>query len=268
MKNIILIIVIAMTAISCSEKINLKLDDSAQKIVIEGLITNETKAHTIKITKSTSYFSDEPAPAVTGANVTINDGTLIYHLNETSAGIYQTDSNFAGVVGKTYVLNISYNGESYSASSLLKFVPQIDSITCKLFDSPFGHEQNIYEVDLWAQEPEPSGDYYLWNVYKNNVLYSDTLNKVAYSDDSFINGNYAAGIMILQVKAFPGDTVMLEMLSISKEYFNFLNDVLTESSGGSNPFSGPPANVKGNISNGALGFFLAAAVSSKSCIIK
>jgi hypothetical protein len=34
------------------------------------------------------------------------------------------------------------------------------------------------------------------------------------------------------------------------------------------PFTGPPANVPGNINNGALGFFLAAAVSEVEMVIE
>ena len=57
------------------------------------------------------------------------------------------------------------------------------------------------------------------------------------------------------------------MYSISKDYLDFITGLLTESGGGGSPFDGPPANVKGNINNGALGFFLAAAVTKKEGII-
>jgi hypothetical protein len=267
-RNLFVILAISLSAISCTEKINLKLDESAQRIVVEGFITNETKTHSVKLTKSTGYFSNEPAPRVTGAIVSINDGAIIYNLHEKSPGIYLTDSNVTGIIGNTYTLVIKYDGETYSASSYLKYVPAVDSIFCKKMDLPFGMLSDSYEVDLWAQEPQPAGDYYMWTVYKNHILDTDTLKKVSFSDDSFINGNYAAGVQVQQVKVVPGDTVTLAMYSISKAYYDFLTGALTETGGGGSPFDGPPANIKGNISNGALGFFLATAVSTKSCIVQ
>ena len=59
----------------------------------------------------------------------------------------------------------------------------------------------------------------------------------------------------------PGDIVTVEMNSIGEEYANFLWDAQSEISGSNPLFSGPPANVKGNINNGAIGFFAAYSVS-------
>ena len=266
MRNFILILVISIGIAGCSEKINLTLDESAKKLVVEGYFTNETKHHVVRLTKSSGYFSNEyPAP-VQGANVSIHDGANAFNLHEFMPGYYQTDS-IGGDTGKTYTLTILFDGKTYTGTSLLKPVPKIDSVACKKLDFPFLNIKDLYEVDLWAMEPPPAGDYYLWNVYKNHKLYSDTLKKLFFSDDSFINGNYASGVQVQQVEGAPGDTITLSMESISKSYFDFLNGALTESGRGGGPFDGPPANVQGNITNGALGFFRASAVNYKTCII-
>ena len=54
------------------------------------------------------------------------------------------------------------------------------------------------------------------------------------------------------------------MYGISKEQYEHNTALMLETDWGGGPFSGPPANVPSNISNGALGFFSANAVSSKS----
>ena len=57
------------------------------------------------------------------------------------------------------------------------------------------------------------------------------------------------------------------MAGITKEYYKFLEALKTEA-GYHNPlFDGPPANVIGNISNGALGFFAAQSLARTSAII-
>jgi hypothetical protein len=71
-----------------------------------------------------------------------------------------------------------------------------------------------------------------------------------------------------------GDTVTLEMKSINKGYYDFLNSLFSEVFGAGNPFSGPPANVKGNIVNlthkdeDVMGYFIASAVSKRTQIVQ
>jgi hypothetical protein len=59
---------------------------------------------------------------------------------------------------------------------------------------------------------------------------------------------------------------MVQMSSITKEYYNFIQEV--QQAGIQIPFfSGPPANVEGNISNGGVGFFAAYSNSFAKVII-
>ena len=60
---------------------------------------------------------------------------------------------------------------------------------------------------------------------------------------------------------------MLQMSGITKEYYNFVQEV--QIAGFNIPlFTGPPANVVGNIDNGAIGFFAAYSVTRAKCVIK
>ena len=64
-----------------------------------------------------------------------------------------------------------------------------------------------------------------------------------------------------------GDTVTVEMNSIGTDYANFIWEAQSEVKGSNPLFSGPPANVKGNIDNGATGFFAAYSVSRAYTIV-
>ena len=72
---------------SCIEEVDIKVDSTYERVVIEGYLTNEYKTHQVKISKSADYFSNKPAEPISGATVTINDGTLSFPLNETLPGI-------------------------------------------------------------------------------------------------------------------------------------------------------------------------------------
>lgn len=270
-KSYILIgLLLAIVVTSCKEKIDLKLKETYVRLVVDGEVTNETKRHTVKITQTSNYFANEAQPKVTGAIVTLSDGATMVALTETSPGVYQTDSTYTGEIGKTYTLNIKYNGEEITASSVLKNVAIIDSIT-------FGHDPFFPDkrtVDMWAQEPPSVGDYYLWLYYVNGNLMSDTLRELSFASDEMVNGNYTYGYPVYTIEAEPGDTVTLEMKSINKDYYNFIIAVFNEIYGAGSPFSGPPANVKGNVKNlthkdkDVMGYFITSAVSKKSKMLE
>jgi len=96
-------------------------------------------------------------------------------------------------------------------------------------------------------------------------MITDTITEIGISDDRFFNGNYTYGAPVYHlseknpVEALnPGDTVTLMMSSITKEYYNFIVELMDETFEFRNPlFSGPPANISTNISNDGVGFFAA-----------
>jgi hypothetical protein len=57
------------------------------------------------------------------------------------------------------------------------------------------------------------------------------------------------------------------MQSITKEYYDYYYQVMSVTDWNGGPLSGPPANPVGNISNEALGFFLAYSQERKTIIV-
>jgi hypothetical protein len=265
-----------MLVISCTEKIDIKLDESYTRLVVDGAITTDTIAHVIKLSKTSSYYYNMPVPMVTGARVSITDGSHKFDLKEDSPGVYRTSPTVYGVSGKTYTLNIRLSSMiggyfDYEASSTMYPVNPLDSISLLLH--PDWSTSGIWEVKCYVQDP-PTFDYYRFLVSKNGKMVSDTLNEWFVIDDKFFNGNYANGATVAyleqdkpEVGLRPGDKITLEMNSIGKDYAGFLSEAQTELFGSNPLFSGPPANVNGNINNGAVGFFAAYSVTRASAII-
>lgn len=275
------IIVFAFLVTSCTENMDIQLDSTYTRLIVDASISTDTTTHIVKLSKTASYFDSSEPLAVTGAVITISDGTSTFPLTENLSmpGVYQTAANVYGVVGKTYNLtikNVDVNNdgvmEEYNASSKINPVSKVDSI--QAIYKGMDPKRMSYQIMLFAQDP-PTTDYYMFEIYKNGVLQTDTLNEVRFSDDVLFNGNYMYGLPVGSLRdrkpgeqAFPGDIVTVEMRSITKEYYNFLVGVLYAVSPSIPLFSGPPANVKGNINNGAFGFFAAYSSSRASCVIK
>jgi hypothetical protein len=270
MKKIIYIVITLLVFTSaCTESFDVELDSTYVRFVVQGSISDERKAHQVSLTKSADYFSNAPAPRITGATITISDGENTFDLTEVSDGLYETDT-IAGEVGKTYTLTINSEGETYTSSCYLNYCAPIDLINFGYYDWSEYYETNdtMLYILLNALEPETPGDFYLWNVYKNGVLESDTLHEVYFSDDIFVNGNYMYDVMVQLVEDVSiGDTITLEMQAITEEYYNYITQLMTETIWNMGPLDGPPANPAGNISNGAMGFFLAYSVENITSIV-
>lgn len=268
-KSLFFLILIGLFLQSCEEKIDIELDSSFKRIVVEADLTNVSKEHLVKIQLTSDYFNSGPIEMVEGANVSISDGSIVEILSEKQKGYYYTNSNYKGEIGKTYTLTIDYNGNSYTAISELKQVAKMDSIKvlplALTIDFPI-KAPNVFSVLMYAQEPSSIGDYYLWDIYKNGVLESDTINEKNFTSDEFVNGNYISEFPVMDIEADLGDTIELEIRSISKSYYEFIFAIFSESYGGG-PFSGAPSNVPSNFTNGAMGYFNASAVSSVEYVI-
>lgn len=262
---------------SCTETLdNYELvDESNNRLVVDGHITTDTGAHWVKLKRSVPYFYNQPSPPVSGAFVTITDGDNVFPLVEDgNTGIYYTSPDVAAEKGKTYTLNIQLeSGETYTASSYVTPLNEIDSISYYYTDqeNPFDNDFYYY-IYFYGQEQGDTENYYLWNLYVDNELESDTLSEVVFQSDDFVNGNYIHDVAFFAIEDYKiqdnGPTpVKLEMLSIPKEYFNFLISFMVETDWRGGLFDGPPANIPGNISGDALGFFYAADVAADSTLI-
>ncbi len=254
--------------ISCTEKFNINLVNGAtNRLVVEGSITSEYKVHKVILSRTGEYFLNQPTTRELNALISITDGDTTMNLIDTAnSGVYQTDKEIAGKPGKTYTLNITLsNGETYSASEFMKPILPMDSINYeyKKSDLPFD-DKYYYNINIFVQEPPTKGDYYQWELYLDNEIKTDTIRLKTFVSDELVNGAYVGNWTVYQLPDYKidKDTVVarIQMLSISKEKYDFYMAILLETDYSGAGFSGPPSNVPSNISNGALGFFSASAV--------
>ena len=186
-------------------------------------------------------------------------------------GFYIIPADFRGIYGQVYTLDISgvdIDGdgvvESYSASNVLYEPTKIDKISLSW---DVAHGDKNWNVLLYSKDNPDKEDFYAFSVYLNNELISDKISELEYAWDRYFNGNDVNGVSVQQIieeesdgeeteyHLKEGDWVKLEMQTINKDYYHFI-DAVQEETGIQVPlFSGPPANVPGNISNGAKGFF-------------
>jgi hypothetical protein len=276
-KPIFVLLAISSSLWQCTERIEIELDSTFARLVVEGNVTSETKQHWVRLSETSDYFYNQVAPAVTGARVTIDDGFSVHQLEEsgTLPGWYHTSPDYRGIPGRSYTLRIENvdidkdgEKEEYSATSRMNPANPIDSIRIEWFDTFI----EGYQVRVWAWDsPEP--DWYAFKVRKNGVLLTDTLYEVIVQSDEFFNGNYTYGIPSQFLSADKpdevvevGDTITFELNGITEEYYNYVLEAQSQVLPQTPLFSGPPANIRTNLDNGAIGFFAAYSVRYSSTI--
>lgn len=247
---------------ACTERIELELDESQTRLVVDGHINTDTTTYIIRLTSSSGYFSNDVPPPVSGARLYLDDGFNVSQLWELPdrEGFYVTPSEYHGIPGRTYTLEINLDepigGHDYYVAQTT--MPQtaftLDSIKLELQE-----RFDFWILNLYAYDP-PSTDFYKFDVKRNGIALTDTAYRSTTMDDRLINGNRIEGlgvVFLYKDELSPGDTLHFIMSSIPKEYFDFFNELRAES-GFSNPlFSGPPANISSNVAEGGLGYFAA-----------
>jgi hypothetical protein len=254
---------------SCEDVMDVSFSGNSEKsLVVEGVITTDTMSHMVALSLTGDFFNKPEKEMVSGAEVTISDGDTTFLLHEVSTGEYFTDSTVHGEVGKTYTLDIRLSdSRQYTASDELRRCADIDSIgqsgNYNSYLDGYG-----YYVLFYAKEPQPLGDNYMYLVYIDNVLYSDTLSEIAFASDEFVNGKDVRDFQVYRIREADipdtGATVTLEMYSVTRNYYDFMSAMMLETVWKGSPWDGPPSNVNGNVSNGARGYFRASAVKRRS----
>ena len=258
------VIALALGGLSCTERIELDLDTAEPILIIEGSVSNTAKPQIIRVSQTIGYFDARPPTPVEHATVTVSDTTGIYDFPEFEPGVYLSSGFLAGVPGREYTLTVETGGKVYTATSVMPYPPKVDSINF----SQDPEDPLLYHIRLYAPESPTPGDHYLFGVYRESIYLSDNLTKKTFASDRLINGKYLYGLPVQTVEAKPGARITLQVASIPQEFFEYCLSILRVTVYNDNPFEQAPANVQGNISGHALGFFYTYAETETTKILR
>lgn len=281
---------------ACEEVIDVDLQDAEPILVVDAWINNRIgENQIILLTTTLPYFSESVQPTISGASVTITDelgNNFVF--NEVESGRYEWRPSIAqptiGVEGTSFELSVLVNGSSYTSMTTMGRVPEIDSISIEQEEqSAFISIDDFYIAQFWATDLVGPGDAYWIKTVKNGVpLNKPSEISLAFDSGTTQGGNFDGVPFILPIRQsinplevdendlflspyLPGDSVYVEIHSISVEAFQFLTEVrlATDRPGGfgelfSSPLSNVPTNIKNTntaIEGDVIGYFNVASVS-------
>jgi hypothetical protein len=277
--------------IGCEKKVEFKLHDQPEKLVVEATIENGQPPVVI-LSKSVGYFSKISADLlnqsfVHGADVFISNGTLNHKLREYARSIgngvtfyfYSIDSanlgsSFVGELNHQYSLKIISEGKEYTATTTIpNITKKIDSVWWK--KPPVTSDSSKVIVMVRATDPKGYGDYVRYYTKTNREPFYPPLNSTF--DDYFIDGTtYELQVdkgvdrnldINFDENFFRrGDTVGLKLSNIDKATYDFWRTMEFSYSSVGDPFS-TPTKVLSNIKGDALGYFGGYACQYRTIII-
>ncbi|OJJ23507.1 hypothetical protein BKI52_03855 [marine bacterium AO1-C] len=282
---------------------DISTDGHTPRLVVDGLITTEPGPYFVQLTLSGNLagpFSKNIVP-VTDATVTISDAQgnvdVLKPFDEkyiifdgidnpdrtwADLGYYQTTTNMQGVPGGKYTLSIVYDGKTYEATATIpRSNPTLELKHEDSFELPF----------IYFDEPQNVKNYYmfyyssfrdgkstrsnyalvqhesiprnLWSTFpRQNLLYDDTYLPARVERlDIYQNTNYQ---IFSDTTLFDPDSSTVEMHSVTQEVYDLYQALENQKKNDGGTFNGLPGDPPTNLSNGALGFFRASAVSRKT----
>lgn len=238
-------IVTLITMLACEDVVNIDLDTAAPKLVIDAAIKWEKgttgNEQTIRLTTTSNFYTNE-VPKVTGATVSITDGTTIYDFVEVIGTGNYVCTNFNPVLNGTYTLTVIYNGQIYNATDTLYPTPDIESVE-QTVTTGFGGEENV-QVKFFYQDNGAEDNFYLIG-FKNSTV---SFPEYGVVDDEFFQGNQMFGLYIDDLQT--NDQLRLSLQGVSSRYANYMDKLLNiAGTDGGNPFTTAPATLRGNIVN-------------------
>ncbi|MET0392789.1 MAG: DUF4249 domain-containing protein [Chitinophagaceae bacterium] len=250
---------------SCEKVIDLDLNEAEKKYVIEAMITDQPGTARVLVSQTKNFDEDNSFTGVAGAEVTITEsGGPTTTLSSVQPGIYEAPA-LTGTSGKTYTLSVRAGTLVFSGVSVMPRKVNLDTIftTDELL---FADTRKI--VNAVFHDPAGAGDNYRFVQYVNglkedqvmirNDEYSDgrqIVNKLFYfTDDEDDERNIRSG-----------DQVTIGMMCIDPAIYKYWFSLDRSATGGSGQAT--PSNPVTNLQGGALGYFSAHTLQSRTMVV-
>jgi hypothetical protein len=306
-KSIIIVVALFLLC-TCIDPYSPKLKGYSSLLVVDGLITDANTSYTVKLSRTFQAQNSTPSWVSDAIVFITDDAGANSNLINRGSGIYTTDSTlYMGVPGRTYVLNIkTIDGAEYESDAcLMQSVPDIDSIYFAKDDQVINNETQTEEgVEIYLDSKEgDNNQYYRWDfdeTWKFKVPDPKKFNfnmadsaitavtdvrefcwKSQKSSEILIYSNYsgqAAPIKKEPINFIATDqsdrlliqySILVNQYSISKEEYDFWNNLKQVNESGGDIFAEQPFTVLSNIHNVSdptervLGYFQVSAAKQK-----
>lgn len=283
--NYIAAAAMVLSLASCEDVIQVKLDKGESIVTVDAFVNDLRQQQNIRLTYTDGYFSQKPNQGIAGATVKITDlnSGQLFNFADQGNGNYTLPVNAGdtiGRIGHQYKLEVTHQGVLYSSTILMKRTTTVDSIDVKKNDSTGFNPKKGYKCAFLGHDPAgDTVDYYWVKSFRNGVFFGkggeinicENAGGGPGTDGLFFIPPVAEGITPFGEVFQLSDVCRVEIHSITKETFDFLTQVQTQTTN-SGLFATTPENVKSNITASGnvkvVGWFSMSAVKFREKIVQ
>ncbi len=266
MKKLQFHIVLFLLFFSCEEKIDFDVESRETiRLVVEGMITNEIKAHKVRLSLPVRDLNENPQP-VSGAFVVITDqqNTFILEEEPENPGLYLTDNTVQGVFGKLYTLYIRIQEYEFAGSSYMVPVEPLQPLNIIACEETgeFFNVETLGTGDPFMMEID-----YDWSGSESCDESSCKAREVIYHLNSVdVNEIFKPE---QELVCFPAGTIIKrKQYSLNDNHQNYVRAMMNETNWRGGLFDVERGNIPTNMSVGAIGYFAASSVVSDSLVFE
>ncbi|MEO0332859.1 MAG: DUF4249 domain-containing protein, partial [Bacteroidota bacterium] len=273
---------------------------------VDGLLTNEAKAHRVRLTYSSPTLQAFDSEPVANADVFVEDedGNRVQFIeDEEEEGNYFTPPDFAGSIGTAYTLhirtaeNISYR----SSPEIMRSVADIDSIyaepASRTYLTSVGALLDEWGLEFYVNTGTglPESNFYRWEWEETYEFMAPLMRPLQLETPiCYQSGRSFGRLLISSSQDFTQDRIerqpltfvskrtyklqrryslLVRQFSLTEQAFNFWSDIEEQRDSDGSLFDPPPSRVLGNIvreddpDDAVLGFFQVSAVTEKRFFI-
>lgn len=247
--------------LSCREVIQLELESSEQRLVVEAYLDASAGQCVAKLRKSSDFYAEGNFESLDNASVSLQSAEGEKLLMPTAEGFYALNEvHFAP--SDSVELHIKLADGSAVISDVVVVPPAVRLDSLGLTQNPGSGNTANYTLTAYWKDFPGMANYYRLKIYRNGFFQSQTY---ILADDRLGDGLPVARPVIRQ-RFERGDTLRCQLLTVSKAYYDYFTELANgESRGFSNP---APFNPKGNLSADALGYFGAWYSDEKIIVVK
>ncbi len=269
--------ILLLTLVACEELVELPVGDP--QLVVEGWVTNENKAHRIRLSQTVPFDAERDGLPVSDATLSIEDNLgNSWDCVHSADGWYESQV-FTGVVGRNYQLFVVLADEQMVVSEpeTLRPVDPLQSLSFTSFDTndeQTGDPVTKFYPVVVSTDPLATKDFYRYIGFRNGEKFNDPDQLILLSDQ-FING---ADPLVNELQLFnydAGDSVRIELWSLTVGAFNFLELIRSQTATLGTTAGVGPATASGNLrytdpatDNVVLGYFGASSITSISGVVE
>lgn len=242
---------------SCEDVIEVETPTEDPRLVIDGLIRVDIDEPfipvAIKVSLTDNFFGIIPVASLESISIfyeLLEDGIVMSTGSSTLAevdpgtGIYVPDPNFMNdqriptfiLEGEVnFILILRHEGKRYLAQT--KYVPSVPINSLQQGDDTLFSEEETEVIVNFTDDPDRDNFY----------VFDFDFNEFLVTEDTFYKGQLFQFSYFYDRQFVPGTVIDVSILGADESFYNYMDQIIDQSSDLQGPFQTPTATVRGNI---------------------